>query len=657
MSCVQRFPWLLLVCAACLTQEAQGEDREVHTDRQGARPLELPDEAGAFSFIVFGDRTGGPASSIDVLAQAVEEANLLAPDLVMTVGDLVQGYNARKEWQAQMKEYRGVMSRLAMPWFPVPGNHDIYWRGEGRPPEEHEGDFEANFAPLWYAFEHKGCWFVVLYSDEGDPETGERNFELPRCQRMSPRQYHWLESVLARAAGARHVFLFLHHPRWIEDRYGDDWERVHLLLARAGNVRAVFAGHIHYLRYEGVRDGVEYHALATTGGVLTAGLERAGHVHEFHVVTVRDAGISVAALPVGAVFDPRLYTAEVSEGASTVQRELRAEVDRPLVLGPEGDVDQVVKVTVRNPGERPIDVTLLPSAEDRRWSFWPDHDHRRLAPGQEYTRHFQVRRPPAPFDQCFDLPQILLDCDFLAEALRVPLARKCFPLPCGPPPLPAVAPARHDLALALDGAGACLRLESALLDLPDGAFTVEAWARGDDFAGRRALVNKTESSEFGLFTSDGRPEFLVHVGGAYRSARAPAPLLAPGKWQHLAGVFDGREVRLYVGGRLVARGAAAGERARNDLPLYVGADPDEHGDPTSCFAGCVDEVRISRTARYAEESFAPPRSCAADGDTLLLLHLDERAGPWCLDSSGRGAHPTLVGCAGREPLVGSGRDG
>ena len=52
-----------------------------------------------------------------------------------------------------------------------------------------------------------------------------------------------------------YVFVFLHHPRWLLDRYpGSDWERVHGALQDAGNVKAVFAGHIHRMRYDGTRD-------------------------------------------------------------------------------------------------------------------------------------------------------------------------------------------------------------------------------------------------------------------------------------------------------------------------------------------------------------------------------------------------------------------
>ena len=201
--------------------------------------------------------------------------DLLDPDLVMTVGDLVNGYNDRAAWEKQAKEYKDTIGALRMPWFPVAGNHDIYFRGKDRPATEHENDFETTFGPLWYAFEHKRCWFVVLYSDEGDPKTTKRDFTDPACQRISDEQFAWLQSTLAKAKGARHVFVFLHHPRWIQNRYpGADWERVHQALAANGNVTAVFAGHLHRMRFDGIRDGIQYFCVASEGAQLPMEIDR-----------------------------------------------------------------------------------------------------------------------------------------------------------------------------------------------------------------------------------------------------------------------------------------------------------------------------------------------------------------------------------------------
>ena len=228
---------ILLLCL--LSSEVAAESNDIHTSRESAQVMpSVPVEEDMFTFVVFGDRTGGPAEGISVLAQAVQDTNLIEPDLVMTVGDLIQGYNTREAWVLQAAQFRSVMDELICPWFPVAGNHDVYWRGEGRPPEEHEGDYEAWFGPLWYAFDHKDCRFIVLYTDEGNPETGVRSFGDPDSQRMSDAQKSWLRQTLHESKDMNHVFVFCHHPRWRGGQYGDDWENVHQMFVDAGNVLA-----------------------------------------------------------------------------------------------------------------------------------------------------------------------------------------------------------------------------------------------------------------------------------------------------------------------------------------------------------------------------------------------------------------------------------
>ena len=295
------------------SSQAWAEAPAVHTNRITQQILPLPKGEDMFHFVIFGDRTGGPPEGVKVLAQAVQDTNLLDPDLVMTVGDLIQGYNGQTLWEEQMLEYRGTMRSLRMPWFPVAGNHDIYWRGDGRPPVEHEANYEKHFGPLWYWFEHKQCGFLVLHSDEGDPgNPGKaRDYGEPTQQKFSDAQLEWVRKSLAEMKPLRHVFVFMHHQRWATDIYpGSNWTAVHSLLRDNGNVRACFAGHIHRLRYDGVKDGIEYMALATTGGSAPGHYPRLGYLHHFNVVTVRPDGIKVATLPVGAVVDPKMFTPE-----------------------------------------------------------------------------------------------------------------------------------------------------------------------------------------------------------------------------------------------------------------------------------------------------------------------------------------------------------
>lgn len=622
------------------------------TDRDSPVVLELPLEDDAFSFVIFGDRTGGPAAGVQVLAEAVDEVNVLGPDLVMTVGDLIEGYNQRPAWQAQADEFLGIMNGLEMPWFPVAGNHDVYWRGPNRPDDEHEGDYELTFGPLWYAFEHKDCWFVVLYSDEPDPQTGERNFRKPASQVMSPRQFTWLEQTLARTSNARHVFVFLHHPRWMGGQYGDDWERVHRLLASRGNVRAVFAGHIHQMKYSGVRDGIEYFTLATVGGHQSGVVPEAGFLHQYHLVTVRDEKLAIASLPVGSVDDPRLITEEVSTTCRMLANELTVRFDETLRLDDDWGLTQAILPRVHNPSDRPIEVTLSMASSDPRWSATPDHDHARIEPGETWETTVTLHRFAETLDGALTLPALRLKADYLGEGIRVPLPDRDVRLRVQPPTLPAwnAGPRGERGMLSFDGVDDHIEVASEALDLPDGPFTVEFWMRADRYARRQGVVNKTENSEWGFFLNEGAPAFMVFLeGNGYVEARGPAGMLKPGQAYRLAGVYDGQEVRLYVDGERVAATPGSGKRRINNLPLLIGADVDGRGRGTSWFDGHLMDLMITADARYQGERVNVPSHqellFAARNDERVRLFLPGHGlhGPWVMDESRRALHPQHFG--------------
>ena len=614
-------------------------DERFESNRDG-RWLDLPLEDETFTFVVFGDRTGGPDEGIKVLEQAVEETNLFEPDLVMTVGDLIQGYNTVDPWMSQMRRYRGVMDRLLCPWFPVAGNHDVYWRGPDRPDEEHEGRYEKHFGPLWYAFDHKDCRFLVLYTDEANPETGERNFGKAECQRMSPEQLAWLESALEDAEDLRHVFVFLHHPRWIGGRYGDDWERVHKVLAEAGNVRAVFAGHIHHMRYDGPRDGIEYVTLATVGGGQSGQVPSTGWLHQFHHVSVRPDGIALASIPVGTTLDVRDITADLSSESARLARHVHPVRGNVRVAG-DGSARGEVTWNIHNPTSLPIEIELVPSGPDLQWTFEPDHHHATIEPGAVENARFQAIRPSTEGGPWRE-PLMVLSVDMLGTSRRYPLPPRSFEWPIvadlQPPPIPA-----SERAMRFDGLDDAILVPAEACGLPDGPLTVEAWLNADDLSGRTGLVTRTESSEYGIFVSDGTPDFSIHLDGAYRAVRGTPGLVPTGGWHHLAGVFDGREIRLYLDGRLIGSDSASGSRTMNQLPFMVGADVDRAGRPTSHFKGLIDGVRISQVARYAGERFEPVRRHRPDADTALLLNFDAEGFRWSFDESPRAAHGRSAG--------------
>ena len=595
------------------------------TTRQSDVDLKLPTNDEAFTFIIFGDRTSGVDEKLPVLAAAVRDVNRIEPDFVITVGDMIQGYCTTDRWMEEFHMYKTAMNELNCPWFPVSGNHDLSWRGQNPPAHWHEANYEKHVGPLWYAFEHKNCWFIVLHTNETNPETGMKSYAAPEDNVMSDVQMQWLKETLQKTKDADHVFLFMHHPRWLRESasYGDVWDPIHELLVEAGNVTAAFAGHIH--RTTSVkRDNIEYMTLSVTGGRV-GGVPQADSTHNFFQVTVRKDRIGVTAIPVDAMADPR----ELSDTIGSDIRRFNAKTftASPVVLvDADGKVDTSVSFSLTNTALRPIDVTARLHSDDSRWEMTSHPWTFRLEPKQTHDISFSLKRPAGTMDAAFRDPFIRLNIDYRNDGKVISLPVKDAIIPLDLSAMFAQSKIEEQAVLRLTGHEDRLRLPSMTPLREHRTLTLETWFNAEQTAGRVILVGKGQDTDFALTLMDGVPQFHVPLEFYHRELSANSVKIEPQRWYHLAGVYDRRGIRLYLDGRLVAEDPIQGRLSTNEMPFQLGAETDRDNLHVYPFIGALDSVRLSKTARYAGATFQPQRDFVHDEDTLMLLDMQRYVG-------------------------------
>ncbi len=116
-----------------------------------------------FQFVIIGDRTGG-ANVQGTFKLAMDQINLLQPEFVINVGDIIEGYAKDKgELKKMWDEADGWTGKLQMPFFYVRGNHDVAFPG-GK-----EGWLER-FGVGYYYFVYKNVLFMVLDTEVNRPE-------------------------------------------------------------------------------------------------------------------------------------------------------------------------------------------------------------------------------------------------------------------------------------------------------------------------------------------------------------------------------------------------------------------------------------------------------------------------------------------------------
>ena len=251
------------------------------------KPNVDPDQ---FQFVVVTDRTGGHRDK--VFSRAVHQVNLLQPEFVMSVGDLIEGYTVKPEvFTAQWEEFDGYVKKFQMPFFYVPGNHDLANK-------EQVAAWGGRYGRKYYHFLYNDVLFLAVNSQ--DPEAA-----------VSAEQAAYFKKVLDENANARWTLVFMHHPLWVAaDLEKNGWAEMEKHLA--GRKYTVFCGHVHrYQKY--VRNGMNYYQMATTGGGSKLRGTKYGEFDHVSWITMKKDGPLIANVMLDGVLPEDLKLPESDE--------------------------------------------------------------------------------------------------------------------------------------------------------------------------------------------------------------------------------------------------------------------------------------------------------------------------------------------------------
>ncbi|MDN5214768.1 metallophosphoesterase [Fulvivirgaceae bacterium BMA12] len=337
-----------------------------------------------FQFVIVTDRTGGERPGI--FEEGVEKVNLLQPEFVMSVGDLIQGYTEDVDQiKSQWEEFDEFVSRLEMPFFYVAGNHDIT-------NQVMEDIWKERLGATYYHFVYHNVLFLCLNSEEG--------LDAHRSSFFSEQQRSYVKETLAANPEVRWTMVFLHKPVWLAEERSDDhkqeveksgWKEIESMLQ--GRKHTVFAGHIHrYTHRE--RSNSDYITLATTGGGSKLGGPVFGQFDHVMWVTMTEEGPIMANLLLEGIWDEDFSREDVEKylkmnlQRKAVRIESHLDDDKPLI-------NESIDIRLVNSHEVPMTVTVS-FDKSEHISFSPEKVEKVIPPNavEKVTVQLQVEGQP-----------------------------------------------------------------------------------------------------------------------------------------------------------------------------------------------------------------------------------------------------------------------
>jgi hypothetical protein len=274
-------------------------------------------EPDTLRFAVIGDRTG--LARPGVFEQAVAQVDMMQPEFLINVGDLIEGYTSdTAELAREWGHIEGAIARLTVPFIYVAGNHDLgndvmlsAWKAKRGEPyyqfvyknvlflvldtEDPPRDMPAGFAKQFHQMA-KGMetdpvgtekalaqYLGSVNDDRAKGKTADPDLAALEGARFSAKQVDFALKAIADHPDVRWTFVLMHKPAW--KLHSAEFAKIEAALA--SRPYTVIAGHNHYYAYE-KRNGRDYLTMGTAGAISHQ--HGPGEMDHIAWVTVKDGG-------------------------------------------------------------------------------------------------------------------------------------------------------------------------------------------------------------------------------------------------------------------------------------------------------------------------------------------------------------------------------
>lgn len=376
---------LALACFPLGLRSATGPEGDkdfshsVTTPKKPWTNREFRNDPNDFQFAIVTDRTGGLRPG--VFPRAVKKVNELQPEFVITVGDLIPGGGRQrneKEIRRQWNEFNGFIEGFEMPFFYLPGNHDVSNGVMDR-------IWDEQFGVRHYSFVYKNVLFLCLNTQDGE---GSKPF-------LGKQQIAWARKELKKHSEVRWTMVFIHQPLWLSEegirrnvkgkpvlvKSATGWPEIESALR--GKNHTVYAGHVHrYAKYE--RNDANYYTLGTTGGGSALRGSSFGEFDHATWITMTDDGPRMMNLTLDGMLQEDVTTEAHQKFWRGLKFTENFKTTYPFT-------NQVVTLPLKNSFKGPISGQLswlLPSNDN--WSVSPRRLTVRLNPGETKEIRFTV---------------------------------------------------------------------------------------------------------------------------------------------------------------------------------------------------------------------------------------------------------------------------